>query len=106
MKKKPEAMIYEDGWGMFTLHCKTKEHAHQAMVATAKEHIDEGGLELEAYFEKSEDVEIDINKIQSDRIYTNHKKCGGCYYNVGDNICNECGESINTKGIETFTYTF
>ncbi len=87
--KKPEAIIYEEGDGIFTQRCKTKEQARDLMQKVVNE---------EKIY-----ITIDIWKIKEDRYIT----CNACmgYMTVGnDKICNECGEQKVTNGRRTFTY--
>lgn len=104
MRKKPFAYLYEDDFGAFTFHCKTKEEAQKAILEATVEAFNDD--KLESYFEKEEDIVIHLNRIKDSWMYCAHKKCGANYWNIGENTCNECGETINAKGRHTFTYEF
>jgi len=91
MKYKPEAILYEDVNGVFTLYCKTKEVAQKIMQETINENEIEG-------------IVIDLDDIKEATMYKGHRKCGG--YNIGDNVCWECGEDMNHRPIKTFIYNF
>lgn len=107
MRYKPEAFLYEEGHGAFTRGARTKEEAQkliEELVIQEMSEWDEHGLS--AYFEKIEDVKISVERIKEDRMYLAHKKCGGSYWTVGENSCEECGNPTSGKGTRTFTYEF
>lgn len=104
MRYKPEAFIYEEEHGAFTRGCSTKEKAQKAILEAVLEYVEDE--RLEAYFEKPEDVVINIDRIKEDRMYPGHRKCDANYWTVGEDICEGCGDSTGGRGYRTFTYEF
>ena len=98
MKKYyPQAVMYEDKNGMFTLHISTKEEAQKYMQGL----IDEERNDLLDPDEQENRIEININDIKEDRMY-GHRKCDGVM--IGEAICWGCGEPCHWRGRKTFTY--
>lgn len=89
--RKPEAHRFTDGDGFYTVRCKTKEQARDAMLAYMKNDSDYEGYE------------ITIEDIHEEIAYL-HRKCG--YTTLGENMCGECGEPTRGNGRKTFAYYF
>lgn len=89
MNRKPEAIEYEDGDGIFTLRCKTKEEAQKAMQSLVDSDF-------------PDKFKVKLDKIKETIMFAGHRKCGG--YTIGDSTCWECGEDTNHVGRRTFIY--
>lgn len=77
-----------ENYGYFTQYCHDKKVA----------------LKLINKWLKDEENElVNLKDIEEDVMY----RCGDCeFFNIGENVCCECGESLNSSPRQTFVYYF
>lgn len=96
-----QAILMHEKAGVYTKGCKTKEQAVELMRKTLQKEVEDFGPHWYEYYSFGPE-QITVESVQETRLY-HHRICE--VDSIGDdNVCYECGESLNAKGRTTFAY--